>query len=131
MRSAPEMQLISVVLPEPFGPIRPKRSPVRDVEADPVQRGEAAEVLGQALDLAAAAFIASRLRQCLRPARGCPRGAATTNTTSSTPTTSTFSSEEIVTVTTCCTVPSSTAPITGPIQCAVPPMIGIASALTA
>jgi len=26
-RSAPEMQLISVVLPEPFGPIRPNRSP--------------------------------------------------------------------------------------------------------
>ena len=26
-RSDPEMQLISVVLPEPFGPIRPKRSP--------------------------------------------------------------------------------------------------------
>ena len=27
LRSAPETQLISVVLPEPFGPIRPKRSP--------------------------------------------------------------------------------------------------------
>ena len=26
-RSDPEMQLMSVVLPEPFGPIRPKRSP--------------------------------------------------------------------------------------------------------
>ena len=25
--SAPEMQLIKVVLPEPFGPIRPRRSP--------------------------------------------------------------------------------------------------------
>ena len=29
VRNAPEMQLISVVLPEPFGPIRPKRSPGR------------------------------------------------------------------------------------------------------
>ena len=28
-RSAPEMQLISVVFPEPFGPIRPNRSPLR------------------------------------------------------------------------------------------------------
>src|SRR6516162_8960437 len=28
-RSAPEMQLTSVVFPEPFGPIRPKRSPLR------------------------------------------------------------------------------------------------------
>jgi hypothetical protein len=29
VRNAPEMQLISVVFPEPFGPIRPKRSPGR------------------------------------------------------------------------------------------------------
>ena len=29
VRKAPEMQLISVVLPEPFGPISPKRSPGR------------------------------------------------------------------------------------------------------
>src|SRR5512134_2776214 len=28
-RSAPEMQLIRVVFPEPFGPIRPNRSPLR------------------------------------------------------------------------------------------------------
>src|SRR5262245_48003650 len=28
LRSVPEMQLMSVVLPEPLGPIRPKRSPV-------------------------------------------------------------------------------------------------------
>jgi hypothetical protein len=27
MRSDPEMQLMSVVLPEPFGPMSPKRSP--------------------------------------------------------------------------------------------------------
>ena len=59
-----------------------------------------------------------------------PSGAATTNSTSSTPTTSTFSSEDIVTVTTCCTVPSRIAPITGPIQCEVPPTMGMASAET-
>src|SRR5882757_10245795 len=29
VRNAPEMQLFSVVFPEPFGPIRPKRSPGR------------------------------------------------------------------------------------------------------
>ena len=29
VRNAPEMQLISVVFPEPFGPMRPKRSPAR------------------------------------------------------------------------------------------------------
>ena len=60
-----------------------------------------------------------------------PSGAPTTNSTSSTPTTSTFSSDEMVTVTSCCTVPSSTAPMTGPSQCDIPPMIGMASAETA
>ena len=59
-----------------------------------------------------------------------PFGATTTNTTSITPTTSTLTSEEIVTVTICCMVPSRMAPSTGPIQCAVPPIIGIASAET-
>ena len=60
-----------------------------------------------------------------------PSGAPTTNATSNSPTTRTFSSEETVTVTICCTDPSSTAPMTGPSQLAVPPMIGMASALTA
>ena len=60
-----------------------------------------------------------------------PWGAMLMNTTSMTPTNSTLSSEDTVTVITCCTEPSSRAPITGPIQCAVPPIIGIAIALTA
>ena len=60
-----------------------------------------------------------------------PCGATTTNPTSSKPITSTLSSEDTVTVTICCVVASSTAPITGPSQLAVPPMIGIASADTA
>ena len=47
VRNAPEMQLISVVLPEPFGPIRPKRSPGTDIDADIVERDEAAEAFGQ------------------------------------------------------------------------------------
>ena len=33
-RSAPEIRLSTVVLPEPFGPIRPKISPRRDGEAE-------------------------------------------------------------------------------------------------
>ena len=49
--STPEMQLIRVVLPEPLGPIRPKRSPVRIVDRDVLERGEAAEPLGHAIDL--------------------------------------------------------------------------------
>ena len=56
-----------------------------------------------------------------------PSGAATTNTTSMTPTTMTLSSEVMVTVTICWMLPSSSAPITGPIQCEVPPMMGMAS----
>src|SRR6185295_12309912 len=94
-----------------------------DVHADAVQRRKAAELLRQVL------YFEEARHRFTRPS--IPSGAATTNTTSSTPTTSTFISEETVTVTICCTLPSNTAPITGPIQCAVPPMIGIASAFTA
>ena len=56
------------------------------------------------------------------------RGANTTNKTSKTPTTNTLSSLEMVTVTTCCKVPKITAPMSGPIQCEVPPMMGMAKA---
>ena len=59
-----------------------------------------------------------------------PSGAATTNSTSSTPTTSTLTSDEMVTVSNCCIVPSRIAPMTGPAQCAVPPISDIASAET-
>ena len=41
--SAPEIRLSTVVLPEPFGPIRPTISPALDAEADIVDRLEAAE----------------------------------------------------------------------------------------
>ncbi|NCV39369.1 MAG: ATP-binding cassette domain-containing protein [Betaproteobacteria bacterium] len=60
-----------------------------------------------------------------------PSGATTTKTTSKRPTTRTFNSLEIVTVTICCKLESRMAPITGPIQWDMPPMIGIASADTA
>ena len=55
-----------------------------------------------------------------------PSGAATTKTTSSTPTSSTLISFEMVTVMSCCSDERSAAPITGPSQCAVPPIIGLA-----
>src|SRR6185503_6512192 len=102
---------------------------LRDVDADAVQRRKAAELLGKIFDLQNGIHFLPGKNLLNRPR--IPSGAATTNSTSSTPTTSTFISEEMVTVTICCTLPSSTAPITGPIQCAVPPMIGIASAFTA
>ena len=46
--SRPETTLRSVVLPEPLGPIRPTTSPSADREGDAVERGEAAEVAGEA-----------------------------------------------------------------------------------
>ena len=42
-----------------------------------------------------------------------------------------FTAEEMVTVATCWIVPSSSAPITGPIQVVVPPTSGMAMLLTA
>ncbi len=60
-----------------------------------------------------------------------PFGATVTNTTSSTPTMSRFHSDDTVTCTTCCTVPSSTAPRSGPSQLIIPPMSGMAMLFTA
>src|SRR5262245_56047078 len=60
-----------------------------------------------------------------------PLGATITNPISSKPTMSRFTAEEIVTVATCCRVPSSNAPISGPAQDVVPPIIGMAIELTA
>ena len=45
------MQLNSVDLPQPFGPIRPRISPSLHVEADAVDRGDAAEALLDVADL--------------------------------------------------------------------------------
>ena len=41
---------MQVVLPEPFGPTRPRISPGMHMEADAVERAEAAEALDQLLD---------------------------------------------------------------------------------
>ena len=60
-----------------------------------------------------------------------PLGATTTKPTSSTPTISRLSADEMVTVATCWMVPSKIAPITGPIQFAVPPISGMAMLFTA
>ena len=45
------MQLTSVDLPEPFGPISPSRSPLCDFEIDAVERDEAAKALADIVDL--------------------------------------------------------------------------------
>ena len=39
------MQLIRVVLPEPFGPMMPSRSPARSVKVDALQRLDGPEAL--------------------------------------------------------------------------------------
>src|SRR6267143_3008200 len=97
----------------------------RDLQADLAQRGEAPEMLRHA------SYLKERCNHFSFLSRpSTPSGAATTNTTSSTPTTRTLISFEIVTVTICWTEPSRIAPITGPSQCEVPPIIGMASADT-
>ena len=51
-RSMPMISFITVDLPEPFGPIRPRISPGADREADVLDGDQAAEALGQPADLA-------------------------------------------------------------------------------
>src|SRR6202022_3736498 len=68
-----------------------------------------------------------RRRLCTKPTM--PLGAMTTKTISRTPTISRLSAEGIVTVASCWIVPSNTAPITGPSQLVMPPIIGIATLL--
>ena len=60
-----------------------------------------------------------------------PCGASATNPTSNTPTIRRFSSDEMLTLVHSCTEPSSSAPMTGPVQVEVPPIIGMAMAFTA
>ena len=60
-----------------------------------------------------------------------PFGATMTKPISSRPTMSRLTTEEMVTVATCCSVPSRMAPISGPTQDVVPPIIGMAIEFTA
>ena len=100
--SVPQMQLTSVLLPEPFGPISPSRSPSADAEIDTVERDEAAEMLAQLAYLQQRrghAFELLRPTSATRPTM--PPGATMTNPISSNPTISRFIADEIVTVATC------------------------------
>src|ERR1700744_5634411 len=109
-----------------------------NIDADVVERGEAAEPLGQPGDPQQRRFCvrsrhplpSARLPVARRTRPRMPSGAATTNNTSITPSTSTFTSDEMVTASSCCVTPSTIAPTTGPIQCAVPPITAIASTVT-
>src|SRR2546422_1566595 len=99
------------------------------LERHPVERGEAAEALHEPVHLEQRRRHQRPRRRRTRPR--IPSGASTTKATSTTPTMKRFISEEIVTVASCWAVPSNTAPITGPAQLVVPPIIGMASAFTA
>src|SRR6185503_10832159 len=99
------------------------------VQRQPVQRGESPEALGETLDLQEGAH--GRRPRTRRTNPRMPSGARTTKATSTTPTMKRFISEEMVTVASCWAVPSSTAPMIGPTQLVVPPIMGMASAFTA
>ena len=60
-----------------------------------------------------------------------PVGAMMTQSTIRRPTIRRLTEDEMVTVATCCSEPSRIAPISGPIQLVVPPIIGMAIELTA
>src|SRR6266567_995370 len=101
-------------------------------EVDALQRREAAEPLGHTADLEQRlGHQRSLLRRQASTQPMMPFGASVTKSTSSTPTIRRFHAEETVTCTSCCTVPSSTAPISGPIQLIMPPISGMAMLLTA
>src|SRR5262249_4147715 len=102
-----------------------------DGEIDAVERDEAAEALAQTRDLEQRPshhFALPRVQPCTRPM--IPFGAMLTKATSR-PTMSGLTAEEMGTVAICCNDPSRTAPISGPTQLVVPPIIGMAMELTA
>src|SRR5262249_31791602 len=105
---------------------------IGDVEVDRVERDEAAETLAQLADLQQRLGHGEDLlltHFCHSPTM--PFGATITNPNSSRPTISRFTADEIVTVATCCSVPRRIAPIKGPAQDVVPPIMGMAIELTA
>src|SRR5581483_10758155 len=102
-----------------------------DLERHAVERGEAAAALHHALALEQRRCHRVQRPRSRRTRPSKPSGARTTKPTSTTPTMKRFSSDEIVTVASCCALPSRMAPMTGPTQLVVPPIIGMASAFTA
>src|SRR3984957_15868647 len=122
-------------LPRTVGADESETLSLTNVDADVVERDEAAEALGERGDTQQRRPEFGRHHPSpslrlprSRPTRPImPSGAATTNSTSITPSTSTFTSEEMVTVSNCCVVLNRIAPTTGPTQCTVPPISDIAS----
>ena len=74
--SAPEMQLMSVVLPEPFGPIRPRRSFAPSSSSMPSSATKPPKRLETPLTLRIGALIASSASSTSAPGRRCPAARA-------------------------------------------------------
>src|SRR5437667_675759 len=103
-----------------------------DSEFDAFERHEPAKAFAKPADFEdRLGHQPSRARRRLCTSPTMPLGAMTTKRISSTPTINRLSAEEIVTVASCWMVPSSTAPMIGPTQLVIPPIIGIATLLTA
>jgi hypothetical protein len=88
VRSRPEMQLMSVVLPDPLGPIRPKRSP----GAIAMLTSESAVKPPKCFETLA--YLERAFSHRLNETGGCRRAASTTKSTSSSRPPSTFISPE-------------------------------------
>src|SRR6478752_550994 len=103
-----------------------------DGKIDAVERDEAAETFAQTRDFEQCAghyFSLLRIQPCTSPTM--PFGAMMTKATSSSPTMSRLTAEDMVTVAICCKDPNRIAPIRGPTQLVVPPIIGMAMEFTA
>src|SRR5690606_36972914 len=100
-------------------------------EVNLLQSNEAAKTPGQAARCQHGCVAHRRFSRRSLTTPMTPFGATVMNTTSTTPTINRLRAEEIVTVAICWNVPSSSAPMTGPSHVAVPPINGMAIALTA
>ena len=123
------MQLTNVLLPEPFGPIRPTRSPALIEQIDPVERDEAAEALAEIVDAAAARSCRARVNgRVHQPDDAVRRGDDEADQQE--PDDQQIEgrrdrhARDLLQ-----RADSSTAPTTGPTQLVVPPTIGMAMAL--
>src|SRR6266702_4189791 len=114
------------------GPDQPDPLAGRNRDSVVFERHETAEPFAEILDFEqrrAHRSLLARSRASMSPMM--PFGAIITKPTSTTPTMSRLTADEMVTVATCWTVPSSSAPITGPIHVVVPPTSGMAMLFTA
>src|SRR5882724_8013751 len=104
------MQLMSVVLPEPFGPMRPKRSPALTCSVTPLSAVNPPKRLTMPCTSSSAPAMASPASQAPHEAQKT-LGRQDDEGHQHDATMKRFISEEIVTVASCWAEPSRTAPI--------------------